>query len=417
MNRVLIYAGTLQLFLISQLLSSQSISSNKHHPELSAKLDRILDSAISQQQIPGAVLLVSKNGKVLHHRAYGYAQLRSNDSKSLLQTPLPMSTEHLFDIASLTKVVATTTAILFLADRGLINLDTSVGHYIAGFAIPEKKSITVRHLLTHTSGLYEWYPLYYKASNRQEVYQLIAKLPLAFPVGQQRKYSDLGFTILGQLIEIVTKKPLEQFLEEEVFQPLGMKHTMYNPKKAAGNRKYAATSIGNPYEYRMVHDSALGFQFAEVDPNSWNQWRNYNLIGEVNDGNAWYAGRGVSGAAGIFSTAKDLNLLAQFWLNKGKRGNKAMVRMSSVCHFLTKDQFQNGLGWMMDPSNSFMKNAPVGSFGHTGFTGTSIVVIPVKGLVIVLLINRQQKGLKNTKEYENVNEIRKKIFSEALSLF
>ena len=389
--------------------------SNKEPSRLSASLDNILDSAVSQQKIPGAVLLVSKDGKIIHFRAYGYAQLKSADGKEMLKEPLPMTTKHFFDIASLTKVVGTTTGILLLNDRGLIDLDTPVCRYIPSFATPDKSAITVRHLLTHSSGLYEWYPLYYRATNRQQVYELIASLPLAFPIGKQRKYSDLGFTVLGQLIEVISKKPLEIFLEEEVFKPLGMRNTFYNPTLKIGTRKFAATSVGNPYEYRMVHDSSLGFRFQEINPESWNNWREYNLIGEVNDGNTWYAGQGVSGAAGLFSTAEDLHRLSQLWLNKGRIGNKSLARESTFNEFLKADLFNNGLGWMMDTSNSFMKNAPLESFGHTGFTGTSIAIVPSNNLVVILLINRQQRGLLFSKEYYNVNSIRKQIFVDISS--
>ena len=176
----------------------------------------------------------------------------------------------------------------------------------------------------------------------------------------------------------------------------------------------AATSFGNPYEYRMVHDPALGFQFKEIDPNSWNGWRHYVLRGEVNDGNAWYAEKGVSGAAGIFSTVDDLQQLVDMLRNKGKVGDKPFISEATISTFLTKDRFSNGLGWMMDPANSFMKNGPEGTFGHTGFTGTSITVVPSKQLSIILLINRQQMGLINEKEYYNVNAIREQVFKAVM---
>jgi serine-type D-Ala-D-Ala carboxypeptidase len=161
----------------------------------------------------------------------------------------------------------------------------------------------------------------------------------------------------------------------------------------------------------MVYDSTLGFKIKEIDPAQWNGWRTYILRGEVNDGNAWYANGGISGAAGLFSTAKDLQKLVDMLGNNGMSGSKQFISRKTVEIFLTKDKFNNGLGWMMDPVNSFMKNAPEGSFGHTGFTGTSITVIPRERISIILLINRQNIGLLKNGEYYNVNSIRLQVFN------
>jgi serine-type D-Ala-D-Ala carboxypeptidase len=138
------------------------------------------------------------------------------------------------------------------------------------------------------------------------------------------------------------------------------------------------------------------------------------LRGEVNDGNAWYANGGISGAAGLFSTIDDLQKLVDMLINKGKVGSIQFISEKTLQMFLTKDKFNNGLGWMMDPDNSFMKNSPEGSFGHTGFTGTSISVIPKYKLSVILLINRQNTGLLKTGEYYNVSPIRLQVFNAIL---
>ena len=391
-------------FLLAAQQSMSQPTKKKLHA-LSQQLDSFMQAKVNAQTIPGAVLIIKKDGRIIHNKAYGYAQIyQSTDVK--LPEPERMSTGHLFDIASLTKVTATTTAIMLLADRGKLSVDDPVSKYIDGFSEAPKSAITIRHLLTHTAGLYEWYPMYYKAHTRAEVYELIHQLPLAFPVGKQRKYSDLGFTLLGEIIEKISGKPLNVFVETEVFAPLGMTHTYYLPLTKNNTPPIAATSMGNPYENRMVYDSSLGFHFAEINPTSWNGWRNYVLKGEVNDGNAWYGGQGISGAAGIFSTAVDLQKLVDMLMNKGKANGKLFLHPQTISNFLTPDSFHNGLGWMMDPANSFMKNTPAGSFGHTGFTGTSICVVPSQHLSIILLINRQQVGLLPSKEYVNVNPIR-----------
>jgi CubicO group peptidase (beta-lactamase class C family) len=401
------------LVFFSQTVFGQTKNSSTPINIVGEKIDSVLNSAVASEQIPGAIVLVAKKGQLLIHKAYGYSQLYNRDGSTKLINPPALTTQHLFDVASLTKTF-TTTGILLLVDRGLLQLDDAVAKHLPSFNTPDKKAITVRQLLSHSSGLQAWYPMYYRASNKYEVYKLIASLPLEYPTGTLRKYSDLGFTILGQLMEVISKSTLADFMQREIFIPLGMKNTSYTPLQVLPGRAIAATSIGNPYEYRMVRDSTLGFRKSEINPDSWTGWRNYNLIGEVNDGNTWYAGKGISGAAGIFSTAQDLLKLANFWLYKGQSVALSLQNQQWVQEFLTPDEFKNGLGWMMDNSNSFMKNAPSGTFGHTGFTGTSITVVPSEELVVILLINRQQTGLLKNGEYFNVNAIRRTIFEAVL---
>ena len=380
---------------------------------LYTEVDNLLQGAVDSNKIPGAVVEIRQGEKIIYQQAYGWAQ-KYDDHHQLLDSPEKMTVGHLFDIASLTKVIGTTTAIMLLSDQGLIKINDPVGKYIKAFDTGAKKVITVRHLLTHTAGLYEWYPLYYKAANKEQTYKLIGELPLKYPVGQQRSYSDLGFVLLGEIVEMVSGMSLEKFLKQNIFVPLGMNSTGYNPLKTGRFKKIAATSLGNPYEKRMVYDSSLGFQVKGIDPASWNGWRNYVLKGEVNDGNAWYANEGISGAAGLFSTVGDLQKLVDMLMRKGKHGSRVFIREPTIDSFLTRDKFKNGLGWMMDPEYSFMKNAPEGSFGHTGFTGTSIAVIPKHHVSVILLINRQNMGLLNTGEYYNVNPIRQAVFLSVL---
>lgn len=404
----------ISLTLIAGVTNGQVKSAGNLQSELVHRIDSILQSQVDDSKIPGAVIEIKRGDSVIYKQAYGFAQ-KFNYQHRLLANPEKMTTKHMFDIASLTKVVGTTTSIMLLVDRGLIKVDDPVGKYVKAFTTPDKAAITIRHLLTHTAGLYEWYPLYYRASNKQETFKLIGELPLAFPVGAQRKYSDLGFTILGELVETVSGQSLDQFEEQNIFKPLGMTHTMYNPLQKSKDFKIASTSFGNPYEHRMVYDPELGFQFKEIKHDQWNGWRHYILKGEVNDGNAWYAEKGVAGAAGIFSTVDDIQKLVDMLRNKGKVGDVQFISANTINTFLTKDKFNNGLGWMMDPENSFMKNGPEGTFGHTGFTGTSICVVPSKDVSIILLINRQQMGLIDNKEYYNVNAIRAQVFKAVMA--
>jgi len=404
---------TILLSFTDLVLNSQTVTKKISKAQLITVIDSVIQSQVNLDKIPGAVILIKQGGRIIYKNAFGYAQ-KYDYKHQLLSPPEKMTVDHLFDIASLTKVIGTTTSIMLLADRGLLSVDDPVYKYIKAFDCPEKKEITIRNLLAHTAGLLEWYPLYYRASNKQESYKLIGELPLAFPVGAQRRYSDLGFVLLGEIVEIISGLPLELFEKQNIFEPLGMKNTTYNPLKSGHNFKIAATSAGNPYEKRMVYDSTLGFKMKEIDPEQWKGWRTYILKGEVNDGNAWYANGGISGAAGLFSIAEDLQKLVDMLMNKGKVRLTQFITAKTIESFLIKDKFSNGLGWMMDPDNSFMKNSPSGSFGHTGFTGPSISVMPEYNTSLILLINRQNTGLLNNGDYYNVNPVRLPVFKAVL---
>ena len=386
---------------------------NKNVDQLITITDSILPNQVSSSLIPGAVIEIKKGDTVLLKKAFGYAQENGYDNHELAH-PEKTGIDYLYDLASLTKVVGTTTSIMLLVDRGRLHVDDRVGKYIAAFDEGDKKAITIRNLLTHTAGIDEWYPLFYRAHNKQEAFQLIGELPLKYPVGQGRHYSDLGFTVLGEIIEKISGESLDTFMQQNIFIPLGMNHTTFNPLKSGKFTKISATSHGNPYEYRMVRDSSLGFTFKEIDPDSWNGWRKYDLRGEVNDGNAWYAEQGVCGAAGLFSTVDDLQKLVDMLLHKGKARNKQFIKEKTLQLFLTKDSFKNGLGWMMDPGNSVIKDGPPGTFGHTGFTGTSIAVIPKYHASVIILINRQNMGLLPSGTYYNVSPVRREIFAALL---
>lgn len=376
------------------------------------RVDSVFEGAIAADLIPGAVVQIEKDGKVVYSRAYGLSQKYDFHHQLLQPAPL-MDTATLFDLASLTKVVGTTTSLMLLVDRGLVRVDDPVSKYLPGFDTGAKREITIRHLLTHTAGLYEWYPLYYRSGHRDSTVRLIESLPLRFPVAKQRKYSDLGFILLGAIIEKVSGMPLDRFEEDNVFKPLGMTHTLYNPLQHGRTTDIAATDPGNPYEYRMTHDSTLGFMVPGINPASWNGWRQYVLRGEVDDGNSWYSSEGIAGHAGLFSTVGDLQRLVDMLMNGGRVGKRRFLSAEVIRTFLTPDRFKNGLGWMMDPGNSFMKDAPSGSFGHTGFTGTSIAVVPEDRLSVIILIDRENMGLQANGMYYNPNPIRQGVFETA----
>ena len=347
-----------------------------------ATADSLIDASVGKL-IPGAVFLVSREGRVVHERAFGYAQLNDYQGQRLA-TPRTMRTSTLFDLASVTKVLATTMAAMLLVDRGQLNLDAPVYRYLPDFRGPHLDSITVRQLLQHSSGLVQWQPLYYHASNTAQTYAVIRDMPLGWGVGEARHYSDLGFMLLGDIVERVSGQRLGAFLEQNLYRPLGLGSTTFNPK-TRGFTEFAATEQGNVYEKHMVYDSTFGYRYRG-DPTAWNGWRQYVLNGEVDDGNSYYANGGIAGHAGLFSTADDARVLLDLLNDGGSYDGRRYLRPLTIGLFLTLDKYQNFLGWQ---APTYL---PGGSFSHTGFTGTYVAGIPKYGLSIVLFTNRQNMG-------------------------
>ena len=347
-----------------------------------ATADSLIGASVGRL-FPGAVFLVAKDGRLVHERAFGHAQLHDYEMRPLA-SPRPMRTSTMFDLASVSKVMATTFAIMLLADRGLIDVDRPVSRYLPDFRGPRLDSITVRHLLSHSSGLVQWQPLYYHAANGAETYKVIREMPLPWGVGDARHYSDLGFMLLGYIVERVSGQSLDRFIEQNLCRPLGLRSTTFNPR-ARGFTEFAATEPGNVYERHMVYDSTFGYRYRG-DPTAWNGWRQYVLNGEVDDGNAFYAHGGVAGHAGLFSTAADLRVLLDLLVNRGAHRGRQYIRPAIVDLFLTRDRYQNYLGWQVP------RDLPEGSFSHTGFTGTYVLGVPKHKLSVVLLTNRQNMG-------------------------
>jgi CubicO group peptidase (beta-lactamase class C family) len=379
--------------------------------ELSNKLNALIEDGLNQELFPGAVLLVFKNGTVKHKKAYGYAQ-KYSFGRIALEKPESMSTEHLFDIASMTKVFATTFGVMLLVDRGEIELDDFACKYIPLLNDGEKSNITIRHLLSHRAGLAPWKPVYYHAFHKDESLDYISSIPLKYPVGTEYHYSDLGFMILGYLIEEVTGKSLDLYLKENLYDPLGLRNTTFCPLSRS-YIKIAATSHGNPFERRMVTDDNFGYKCDE-NPDDFQKWRHYTLKGEVNDGNAFYAYGGVAGHAGLFSAADDLKILVDLLVNKGLLNGKIYISPETVKTFLRKDKFDNGLGWSLNLKFIKAEGAPEGTFGHTGFTGCNVVVMPAKKIIIILLTNRQNEGLGESGYYPGLNTLRRNIVRTVL---
>ncbi|MGE3476574.1 MAG: serine hydrolase domain-containing protein [Rhodospirillaceae bacterium] len=345
-----------------------------------AKANALVEAAVNDGGIPGAVMLIALDGKVVAERAFGFAQLNGFDGRKLA-APRIMQTSTVFDLASVTKVMATAMAVMILADRKTLDVDAPVYRYLPDFRGPDRDKITLRHLLTHAGGLAQWQPLYYQAADKAGIYGAIRDMPLEWPVGEGYHYSDLGFMLLGAVVERVSGKALDVFIEDALYRPLGLTHTAFLPK-ARGLSGFAVTESGNGYERHMVYGPGFGYGY-KGDPTSWDGWRRYVLDGEVNDGNAWYGAGGVAGHAGLFSTAADLKVLLDLMLNRGAVAGKQVIGAEIVNLFLKPDAH---LGWRQP------EGMPPGAFAHTGFTGTYVLGVPEMKLAFVLLTNRQNAG-------------------------
>ena len=376
-----------------------------------AQADSIVRAWVTDGRVPGAVLRVARDGRPLLTRAYGLA--RSHDfgggqypsGSGIVETATPrlMTVETVFDLASVTKVMATTMALMLLVDRGQVDLSAPVAHYLPGFD-GDKAGITVEHLLTHRSGLAQWRPIYYAATDADGALSYIANLPLSWPVGVERHYSDLGFMTLGALVASVSGRSLDVFLAEELYRPLGLDATGFRDAggDAGTSGPFAATSHGNPFEHRMVHELDFGYRI-EGDPEAWDGWRQRTLSGEVNDGNAYHAFQGVAGHAGLFSTASDLDTLIGLLLNGGESGGRRFFGPAVVERFLRPTGDGQALGWQLP------NYAPEGSFAHTGFTGTFVLGVPASGLSVVLLTNRQNAGVDDETRYRDVGSLQRTV--------
>ncbi len=329
------------------------------------EIDKVIQSAIEQNLIPGAVVLVARRGVIVKEKAYGLAAKYRDDEFTLKAEPIRMQTDTIFDLASISKLL-TSTAVMQLAEQGRIQLDQPVAAYLPAFAANDKEQVTVRQLLTHTSGFPAYIPLYKKGDDRAERLQIVLRHPLSGKPGSAYVYSDLNMITLGALVEKQAGMPLDAYIHERILLPLGMSQTMFNPPKPL-RKKIAAT------EFQTAPDRGL-------------------VWGEVQDENAWALG-GVAGHAGLFGTARDLAVFAQMMLNGGTYDGKRILSAQSVA-WMTQNQLGafpgegQGLGWELDRGSYMDALSDSRALGHTGFTGTALVVSPNQETIGILLTNR-----------------------------
>jgi CubicO group peptidase (beta-lactamase class C family) len=348
-------------------------------PARLAAVERLVEAAVGEGVFPGAALVVARDGRTALARPFGRLTYAPDSP------PVTLGTRY--DLASLTKVIVTTTLSMQLVEAGALDLDGRVSAYLPDFAVdgPEKATITVRDLLAHCSGMPPTFPGHFPAystatglaRDRGQIVAAAIRTSLDPPPRTRVAYSDLGAIVLGAAIERVAGSRLDRLADERILGPLGLTSTGYNP--APGDWPRIAPTEDDPWRGRIVQ-------------------------GEVHDECAWAMG-GVSAHAGLFGNAPDLTVFGQTLLDGGASAGSRIVREETIARFTTRDLRVPGsdraLGWQMASSdNSAGPDLSPESFGHTGFTGTSLWIDPARRLVVVLLSNRVHPRRENTRIIE-----------------
>ena len=318
---------------------------------------KTLELGAAKHAFAGSVALVARHGRVALYSAGGFAMLFPRRDR--------METGTLFDLASVTKVVATATSIMILVEQRKLGLNQRIADILPGFTKSPKRKIRIRHLLSHTSGLPAWSDFYTRHTKQKGIINEISEsIELVSKPGTKATYSDLGFMVLGAIVQQAGGYALDRFSQANIFKPLGMRHTCFNPPPS---QSIAATEFSN--------------------------WRFQLIRGKVHDENA-AATRGVSGHAGLFSTARDLAVFCQMMLNAGIYDGTRILSEKSVKQMTTNQTLEFGsyfgLGWWMKTPGTPNVGDRIShaAFGHNGYTGTSIWIDPEYDLSIVLLTNR-----------------------------
>jgi CubicO group peptidase (beta-lactamase class C family) len=317
-------------------------------------IDRVVQRGLDAGGYPGAAVVVGRRGATVWQKGFGHLGWTSD-------SPAVVPDETIYDLASLTKVIGTTTAAMILYDEGKLVLDEKVSHYLPTFGGGEKGSITVRMLLEHRSGFPAGRDLWRHAHSPEEARQLVFDTPLEYRPDHGQIYSDLGADMLGWVVESAAGTSLDRFLAERVFTPLGMHDTGFRPSDSLAYR-IAPTEVSPP--------------------------RGYPVRGEVHDENAFTLG-GVAGHAGLFGTAGNLAVFAQMMLNGGTYDGARIIADSTVHLFTARASGTRALGWeVADGTHGAGTYLGPNAYGHTGFTGTSMWIDPDREMFVILLTNR-----------------------------
>ena len=346
-------------------------------------ISTLIKKKITEKIFPGAVVAILQKDKVIYHAAFGHRIITPKHA--------PMLHDTLFDLASLTKPIVIGTLTMQLVTSGKLSLDEPAQTYLPAF---KQSGITCRHLLTHTSGLPAWKPLYIETDSPENVEDHLGNMPLEAAPGKKVTYSCLGYILMGKLISNVTGESLDSLAHNSIFKPLGMNRTLYTPPPQMHDN-CAATEDSNSFERRMVKSSQHGHYYRG------HNWREGVIVGEAHDENANFLG-GVSGNAGLFSNVRDLITFCQMLLQDGG----TFLPPDSIKALATPQtphdaSEQRSIGWHILTD---------GSMYHTGFTGTSIRIDLEKGIAAILLTNRVHPDAQRIGIIECRNEFHRIVF-------
>ena len=327
-----------------------------------ATFDPLVLDGIRRGAYPGAVLVIGRRDAIVFSKGYGHLTWSPT-------SPAPNADSTLWDLASVTKVVATTTALMLLVERGRVSLDSPVVHYLPKFSGRGTGAVTVRHLLTHTSGLRAWLPLNRLARDSAGAMRIVFEQTPRVPPGTRMEYSDFNAILLGEIVRRASGATLDAFAAREIFTPLGLSDLLFRPQRRDA-RRAAPTGV----------------------------WRGHPVAGVVNDQNAVRLG-GVAGHAGLFGTAAAVARFAQFMLREGAvPGGPRLLKNETVRAFTAiavparRGASARTLGWEALPTGETVSSAGTllgpHSYGHTGWTGTSLWIDPDRGIFVLLLTNR-----------------------------
>jgi len=367
------------------------IQQTKPSPTISS----LLAERIAAGDFPSAVYLVAARGQIVFTDTLGHA-VREPD-----QIPATLAT--IYDLASLTKPLITGLLCARRIEAGELTLDSSVAHYLPEFDRADKHSITVRELLTHTSGLPAWRPLYVLAEGRRDAaVAVIADQNLEYAPGTRVVYSDLGFITLGFLLERLTGASLAALANREIIERLNLKQTFFNPQMAM-KTGIAACETGNTYERETCGE--MGLQY--------DGWRKDLIWGEVHDGNAHFLG-GAAGHAGLFSNAQDTLRLAHQFISRETELLKAETCGLFHTNMTPGLEEDRSIAWKLASSKESSAGPALApdSFGHAGFTGTSCWIDPGPERVFILLTNRTHA---RERPFANINNVRRQFHSLAVA--
>ena len=371
--------------------------SNRFAIRAEPKSSELLRHRIAAGDFPSAVYVVGQRGRIIFADALGDAVREPQR--------IPATLDTIYDVASLTKPLVTGLLCAHLAERGGLTLDSPVAKYLREFNRQDKNRITVRDMVTHTSGLPAWRPLYILTGGDPEAtVSALAGVPLEQPPGRAVIYSDLGFIALGFLLQGLTRSAVDQLAQREIFSPLSLHQTFFNPSRAT-QTGVAACESGNVFERDMCE--------RDFAAKPYSNWRDGVIWGEVHDGNAHFLG-GAAGHAGLFSTAGEIFRLANQFI-----GGLSQLLSARTCE-LFRQNMTAGLNearsfaWQLAATKDSTAGAslPPDAFGHTGFTGTSCWIDPHRERVFILLTNRTHA---HSLPFANINPARREFHALATS--